>query len=379
MYILLFSIVFSMIFQLLGKYLNLYRTFISKKDIKKISKSNLKISIIIPVYNEENVIKKSIESIEKNSYKNFEIIIIDDNSTDRTYDILKELKNIYTNIKIVKKKGEKGKSQSINEAFEHITGDIVLFLDADTLIDEDFLEEHIKYFYNSNINIIYIDFEAYNYKEKIIFDYQEIYFEFSRNILYSNIFSKAVFMGNGVFIRKNILKVVLPLDNATLVDDVHMAIKLNLKKINQIFIVSPKTKIQYVSNFKDLFYQHKRWYTGGIEELVKALKYKNFDIFFINLLLLILMTFPIISVIILFKNLRVGFFLLKNFFSIVWGLSIGSALLTTVKTGKLYKLIINIFITTPLMIVFEYIVLLNAFFDLNRKEKKWYKVQREKI
>ncbi|WGS65024.1 glycosyltransferase [Marinitoga aeolica] len=379
MEILFFSIIFSLLFQILGKYTNLYKTFVSKNNIQKISDRILKISIVIPVYNEEEVIKKSIESIEKNDYKNFEIIVIDDNSTDRTFDILKELKNRFDNIKIVKKKGKKGKPQSINEAFEYITGDVVLFLDADTLIDENFLEEHIKYFYNPKINMTYVDFEAYNYKEKLIFDYQEIYFEFSRNILYSNIFSKVVFMGNGVFIRKNILEKVLPLDNATLVDDVHLAIKLNQEKINQIFIISPKVMIQYVSNFRDLFFQHKRWYLGGVEELIKALKYKDFNIFFINLLILMIIVFPIISIIILLKDIGLGMFLLRNYLNVFWGLSIGSAILTTVKTGNLLKLIISLFITTPLMLIFEYVILLNSFFNLNKKERQWYKVQREKI
>ncbi|KLO22051.1 glycosyl transferase [Marinitoga sp. 1197] len=375
--ILFFSIVFSMIFQLMGKYLNLYRTFISKKNILNTVGNNLKISIIIPTFNEEKVIKKNIESLEKNTYKNFEIIVLDDNSKDSTYKILQELEKKYSNLKIFKKIGKKGKPQSINEAYKYISGDIVLFLDADTIVDEDFLEEHVKYFYNNKINMIYVDFEAYNHKEKIIYDYQEIYFEFSRNILYSNLFSKAVFMGNGVFIRKVILDKVLPLDEETLVDDVHLAIKLNQMKINQIFVISPKTKIQYVTNFKDLFYQHKRWYIGGIEELIKALKYKDFNIIFINILVGMLLFFPLISILVFLKNIKLGFYLLKNFIVIIWGISLGSAFLSFKKNNNIIRLIINIFITTPFMLIFEYIVLLNSFLNLFKKEKKWYKVERE--
>ncbi|KLO24660.1 MULTISPECIES: glycosyltransferase [unclassified Marinitoga] len=374
--ILFFSIVFSMIFQLMGKYLNLYRTFISKKNILNTADNDLKISIIIPTFNEEKVIKKSIESLEKNTYKNFEIIVLDDNSEDSTYKILRELEKKYSNLKILKKMGKKGKPQSINEAYKYISGDIVLFLDADTIVDEDFLEEHVKYFYNNKINMIYVDFEAYNHKEKIIYDYQEIYFEFSRNILYSNLFSKAVFMGNGVFIRKVILDKVLPLDEETLVDDVHLAIKLNQMKINQIFVISPKTKIQYVNNFKDLFYQHKRWYIGGIEELIKALKYKDFNIIFINILVGMLLFFPLISIWVFLKNIKLGFYLLKNFIVIIWGISLGSAFLSFKKNSNIIRLIVNIFITTPFMLIFEYIVLLNSFLNL-KKEKKWYKVERE--
>lgn len=379
MEVLFFSIIFSMIFQLSGKYFNLYKTILKRKNIQKNCNENLKISIIIPTYNEESVIEKSINTIQKSTYKNFEIIVIDDNSTDKTFEILKKLEKKYDNLKILKKQNERGKAQSLNEAIVYTKGDIILFLDADTLIEENFLEEHIKYFYNAKINMIYVDFEAYNYKEKLIYDYQEIYFEFSRNILYSNIFSKVVFMGNGVFIRKKTLEKVLPLDNTTLVDDVHLAIKLNQEKINQIFIIYPKTKIQYTTNFKDLFFQHKRWYLGGIEELIKAMKYKDFDIIFINLIIFTILIFPIISFIIMLIDLKIGIDFFKYYISIVWGLNMGSAILIGLKNGKFLKLLINIFITTPIMLIFEYSILVTAFFNLNKKEKKWYKVKREKI
>ena len=58
----------------------------------------MKVSIIVPVYNCEKYLKKCIESIINQSYKNIELILIDDGSTDKSYDICLEYKKKYENI-----------------------------------------------------------------------------------------------------------------------------------------------------------------------------------------------------------------------------------------------------------------------------------------
>ncbi|AEX84813.1 glycosyl transferase [Marinitoga piezophila KA3] len=373
--IILYSLILSMMFQLLGKYINLYRTMFKMKDLKDIQ--HPKITIIIPTYNEEKVIEKSILSIEKNSYKNYEIIVIDDNSKDNTYKILKDLENKFSNLKVFKKKGKQGKPQSLNEAFEYASGDVILFLDADAILPDDYLEKHIRYFANKNTEMIYVDFEAYNYHKKLIFDYQEIYFEFSRNILYSNIFSKAVFMGNGVFIKKDILKKIMPIDVNTLVDDVHMAIKLNEIGITQFFIIEPKTEIQYATSLKDLFFQHKRWYIGGLEEFFKASVNKRFDVFILNAFVIIMLFIPIFAVAISFKYPLLTKNILLYYFTIIWGTLLASVFLN--KKIKLPGIIFNSLITIPFMIIFEYIIVFNSFISLFKKERIWYKVNRDEV
>ncbi|KAF2957035.1 glycosyltransferase [Marinitoga sp. 38H-ov] len=372
MNILFLSIVFSMIFQLLGKYLNLYRTFMAKKYINE---KDLKVSIIIPVYNEEEVIEKSIRTILNNTCDNFEIIVIDDNSKDNTYDIVKNIKD--DRVKIYKKLGAKGKAQSINEAIKYIDGDVVLFLDADTLLPDNFIEEHIKYFSNEKVNMIYVDFEAYNYRNKMIYDFQEIYFEFARNILYSNLFSKAVFMGNGVFIRKKILDKVIPLKDETLVDDVNLYIKLNQIGISQRFILEPKTKIQYATNFKDLFFQHKRWYVGGLTELFEFAAKGNKNLWWVIFIILFVIFFPIITIIFsLFKGYLILNYLFK-FLVIIYGIIAGTLFIS--KNIRWNRYLFNLIITIPFMLSFEYVILIYSFISLKNKENKWYKVKREKI
>lgn len=98
------------------------------------------ISVIVNAYNEEKHIKKCIDSIINQNYKNIEIIVVNDGSTDNTLNIL----NSYNEprLKIISHEN-KGLSLSRNDGIDNAKGKYIYFLDAD-----DFIEAriHIKYF-----------------------------------------------------------------------------------------------------------------------------------------------------------------------------------------------------------------------------------------
>lgn len=104
----------------------------------------MKFSIIIPARNEEEIIQESIESILKQSYQNFEIIISNDGSTDKTKKIVEDLIKKDKRIKILNR--DKGHSASFarNKGAEIAKGEILIFLDADTYLSENTLEEIYK-------------------------------------------------------------------------------------------------------------------------------------------------------------------------------------------------------------------------------------------
>ena len=94
----------------------------------------MKLSIIIPVFNEVNTIEKIINKIHSQSIKNFEIIVVDDFSTDGTRKILKSKLRNKVN-KIIYHKKNKGKGSAIITAKNYIKGDIVIIQDADLEYD----------------------------------------------------------------------------------------------------------------------------------------------------------------------------------------------------------------------------------------------------
>ena len=100
----------------------------------------MKISVIIPLYNKENYIGESVNSVLNQSYKDFELIIVNDGSTDNSLSVVKEFDD--SRIRIINKPNG-GESTARNAGIENAKFEFVSFLDADDLWYENYLETMI--------------------------------------------------------------------------------------------------------------------------------------------------------------------------------------------------------------------------------------------
>ncbi len=96
-----------------------------------------KISIITPAYNAERTILETIESVQNQTFSNFELIVINDGSKDRTLDLLQTIKD--ERLKIFSYENG-GVAIARNRGLSHATGDFIAFIDADDLWTPDKLE-----------------------------------------------------------------------------------------------------------------------------------------------------------------------------------------------------------------------------------------------
>lgn len=122
------------------------KTNVTDKDWNKIEFTNYKIGIIIPNYNYEHTIEKCLKSIFNQTYQNFEIIFVDDMSTDKSVEIAKSFLTIYTQnqLKIVRLKQKRLNGGARNEAYLYLSDDVdyVYYVDSDDwLYDETALEQ----------------------------------------------------------------------------------------------------------------------------------------------------------------------------------------------------------------------------------------------
>lgn len=101
------------------------------------------ISIIIPVYNTEKYINECVTSILKQSYKDYEIILVDDGSTDNSPDICNHLAKQYDCVKVIHKKNE-GAGIARNRGLSIAKGKYVTFIDSDDYIGSEMLESLLK-------------------------------------------------------------------------------------------------------------------------------------------------------------------------------------------------------------------------------------------
>ena len=96
------------------------------------------VSIVIPVFNRGELIRKSIQSVFKQTYVNWELIIVDDCSTDNTVDVLKSLNDERIRLILLDKNGERGAAR--NAGIYKATGEFIFFLDS----DDEFLPNHLS-------------------------------------------------------------------------------------------------------------------------------------------------------------------------------------------------------------------------------------------
>ena len=101
------------------------------------------VSVITPIYNSEKYISKTINSVINQSYKNLEIILVDDGSTDKTYEILKKYSKMDKRIKLFHQKN-KGAPLARNKGLEKSTGRYIVFVDSDDILEKDAIEKYME-------------------------------------------------------------------------------------------------------------------------------------------------------------------------------------------------------------------------------------------
>lgn len=119
-----------------------------------------KISIIIPAYNVDKYIEKCIDSVLRQTYKNFEVIVVDDGSTDNTAFIVDNFENMDKRIKVIHKENC-GLSAARNTGLKVATGKYIMFLDSDDWIEEKCCSIALNSLVSSNADIVIFDY----YKE----------------------------------------------------------------------------------------------------------------------------------------------------------------------------------------------------------------------
>ena len=129
---------------------------------------SMKISVLIPVYNAENYLKKCIESVLNQVYKNLEIIIVNDGSTDSSQKIIDEYAIIDNRI-IVIQKTNGGIGSAYKAAFEVMTGDYISFIDSDDYVVPNYYDEIIQIILNQNPDIVHFGRVLFN-DENVVTD-----------------------------------------------------------------------------------------------------------------------------------------------------------------------------------------------------------------
>ncbi|WP_370559863.1 glycosyltransferase family 2 protein [Edwardsiella tarda] len=117
------------------------------------------VSVIIPTFNSENTICDAVESVLSQSYKNIEIIITDDNSSDKTVSICERYAKNDNRVKIFTSKKNDGAGISRNNSIKNANGRFIAFLDSDDIWHKDKLEKQISFMLTHNYAFTYTGYQ----------------------------------------------------------------------------------------------------------------------------------------------------------------------------------------------------------------------------
>ena len=170
------------------------------------------VSVIIPVYNTEKYIKRCIESVLEQTYKNIEIVLIDNGSNDKSYEICLEYSKQYSNIALCRQ-NTAGVSNARNMGIETSTGKYLFFLDSDDYIESNVIECLVNNMIVYNCDVIGVDFfeedsngeglKLFKHnKEPEIFNIDSFGF-FSRGVI-GKLFKKKIIIDNKIFFNSDI-------------------------------------------------------------------------------------------------------------------------------------------------------------------------------
>ncbi len=118
------------------------------------------VSIIIPVYNVEKYVEKCIDSVLNQTYKNLEIIIINDGSTDNSEQICKDYQKKDKRIKYFQKENT-GVSDTRNKGIELSKGKYICFVDSDDILNKTYIEDFIDCIKNNNCEMVCCNFQKF--------------------------------------------------------------------------------------------------------------------------------------------------------------------------------------------------------------------------
>jgi hyaluronan synthase len=140
------------------------------------------VTVIIPVYNQKEMIGPVIDSIYESTYKNIEVVAVNDGSRDGTKEVLDALAAKYSMLKVIHKKNE-GKRKAIASGFYSSKGGFVIFIDSDSIVEKEAIEEILKAFKgDARIGAVVGHAKVWNAHRNTLTRCQDVWYDNSFNV-----------------------------------------------------------------------------------------------------------------------------------------------------------------------------------------------------
>ena len=263
------------------------------------------ISIIVPIYNVQSYLPECLDSIINQSYKNIEIILVSDCSTDKSLDIEKKYAKLDKRIVIIDNKKNLGLSGSRNEGIKISCGKYIVFVDSDDYVENTYIKDLYKHLINTNTDLCVCQATLLNDKNGF-FDNEDRFFMMF-DLAEDDYFKKVINVENlltEVFLHYPRPMAWGKIYRADIIKNNNLQFPPNLKNEDELFFVKYILKIKSLSIlYKPLYIYRVNRADSIMAKMVPidqnikicelifneinnhkdALKYKNFLFFYYNL------------------------------------------------------------------------------------------------
>ena len=253
-----------------------YKHRIRKQEKNPVGKNyNYKpfVSILVPAHNEESVIADTIENILQIDYEGYELIIIDDRSTDNTAGVLEQMCQKYSQLKYFSRPNDAfpGKSAVLNDALKIAKGEAILVFDADARVKPDFLKELMPALEPDQVGAVQARKVIINREANFLTRCQDnemaidTHFQVGRDAVKGAVELR----GNGELIKRIALEDVGGWNIYTITDDLDLSTKLQIKGWDVRFCPEVCVYEEGVLRYIPLLKQRRRWIEGSIRRYLE--------------------------------------------------------------------------------------------------------------
>jgi len=232
------------------------------------------VSVMIPAHNEESVITETINRVFQMDYPNYEVIVIDDRSSDNTAAVIKSLEASYDGrlkTLIRSKDAFPGKSAVLNDALAIAKGEAILVFDADAQMDKDFLTNLVYELQPKDVGAVQARKVVKNKDVNLLTKCQnnEMTIDTSCQVTRDAVKGAVELRGNGELIKRKALEDIGGWNNYTITDDLDMSTRLHIKGWDVRFCKDTVVYEEGIMYLIPLYRQRRRWLEGTIRRYLE--------------------------------------------------------------------------------------------------------------
>lgn len=234
-----------------------------------VNKNKPLVSIIIPAWNEEIGIKKTIQSVMSSTYKNIEIIVVNDGSTDgtlyRVNKLVKAYRRNWSKIKIINQTNQ-GKANALNNGIRASQGGVIVTIDADSYLEKHALKRLVASLGNNKYDVAIGQIQVGNTKSLVesiqFFEYMFGFHLKRSQHVFSSIY---IFPGALTAVRRSVIEDVGYFEDYSSTEDLDLSMKIKAKGHKVAYVEDAICITEGASSIQSLINQRTRWRHGFLQ------------------------------------------------------------------------------------------------------------------